>query len=176
MTIRWTQTALRDLESLHAHAAEDNFPAAADTVERILSGIEAISRHPEIGRKGRVTGTRELIVSPYIVAYRIEGNRGTGRHHSLGPEMAGFVLSLLALRLLLIPDRLQRWSAWRAKGPNITHRWLAEETAVFAVKLAGTFVSDLKGRAGGVQTIHEHATVAQPPEIPWNRASPSKSN
>jgi TetR/AcrR family transcriptional regulator, transcriptional repressor for nem operon len=33
---------------------------------------------------------------------------------------------------------------------------LAEEAAVFAVELAGTFVSDLKGRTGGVQT-HEHA-------------------
>jgi toxin ParE1/3/4 len=71
MTIRWTQTALRDLESLHGYVAEDNPPAAADTVEPILSGIDAISRHPEMGRKGRVAGTRELIVSPYVVAYRI---------------------------------------------------------------------------------------------------------
>jgi len=54
-------------------------------------------------------------------------------------------------------DRLQGWSAWRAQRPNIPHRCLAEETAVFAVELAGTFVSDLKGRACGVQTIHEHA-------------------
>jgi hypothetical protein len=35
---------------------------------------------------------------------------------------------------------------------------LAEEAAVFAVELAGTFVSDLKGRTGGVQTVHEHAS------------------
>src|ERR1035441_4145669 len=46
----------------------------------------------------------------------------------------------------------------RAKSPNIPHRWLAEETAVFAVKLAGAFVSDLKGSTCGVQTIHEHAS------------------
>jgi hypothetical protein len=59
---------------------------------------------------------------------------------------------------LTITDRLQRWSAWRAKSPNIPHRWLAEETAVFAIELAGAFVSDLKSRTCGVQTINEHAS------------------
>jgi addiction module RelE/StbE family toxin len=71
MIVRWTPTALRDLESLHGYVAEDKPRAAAATVEGILSGIDALARHPEMGRKGRVAGTRELIVSPYIVAYRI---------------------------------------------------------------------------------------------------------
>jgi len=69
--IRWTPTALRDLESLHEY--EDSLPAAAATVERILSVIEALSRHPGMGRKGRVPGTRELMITPYIVAYRTKG-------------------------------------------------------------------------------------------------------
>ena len=73
MIIRWTPTALRDLESLHEYVAEDGLPAAAATVERILSGIEALSRHPDMGRKGRVPGTRELVITPYIVAYRTKG-------------------------------------------------------------------------------------------------------
>src|SRR5271168_182168 len=55
--------------------------------------------------------------------------------------------------------RFQRRSAWRAKGPNVPHRRVAEETAVFAIELAGAFVSDLKGRAGGVQTVEEHASA-----------------
>ena len=75
MNIRWTQTALLDLESLHAYVAEDSLAAATEVVERILSGIEALARHPEMGRKGRVSGTRELIVAPYVVAYRVA--RGT---------------------------------------------------------------------------------------------------
>jgi len=70
MIVRWTPTALADLESLHEFVSEDKPSAAADVVKRILSGIEALSRHPEMGRKGRVAGTRELIVSPYVVAYR----------------------------------------------------------------------------------------------------------
>jgi hypothetical protein len=58
---------------------------------------------------------------------------------------------------LLITDRLQGQSAWRANGPNIPHWWLAEETAIFAIELAGALVPDLKCRTGGVQTIYEHA-------------------
>ena len=73
MIIRWTPTALRDLEPLHEYVAEDSLPAARATVERILSGIEALSRHPDMGRKGRVPVTRELIITPYIVAYRTKG-------------------------------------------------------------------------------------------------------
>jgi hypothetical protein len=42
-------------------------------------------------------------------------------------------------------------------GPNIPHRWLAEETAVFAIELADAFVSNLKARTRRVQAINEHA-------------------
>ena len=70
MTVHWTPTALRDLESLHAYIVEDKQEAAAGTVERILSAIEALQRHPDMGRKGRAAGTRESIVSPYVIAYR----------------------------------------------------------------------------------------------------------
>jgi toxin ParE1/3/4 len=72
MIVRWTPTALRDLDSLHEYVAEDSLPAAATTVERIVSGIDALWRHPEMGRKGRVAGTRELIITPYVVAYQIK--------------------------------------------------------------------------------------------------------
>lgn len=71
MTVRWGPTALHDIESLHAYVAEDNFAAAAETVERILSGIDNLARFAEIGRKGRVPGTRELIIAPYVVVYRV---------------------------------------------------------------------------------------------------------
>ena len=54
---------------------------------------------------------------------------------------------------LRITDRLKGRSAWRAEGPNVPHGWLSQETAVFAIELAGTFVSDLKSRTGGVQTL-----------------------
>ncbi|MBI4875744.1 MAG: type II toxin-antitoxin system RelE/ParE family toxin [Acidobacteria bacterium] len=68
--IRWTPAALRDLETLHACIADDDPRAAANTAEAIISGIEMLKLHPDLGRKGRVPGTRELIVSPYVIAYR----------------------------------------------------------------------------------------------------------
>jgi toxin ParE1/3/4 len=73
MTVRWSPTALRDVEPLHSYVADDSLVAAIATVERIPSAIEALTRHPEVGRAGRVTGTRELIAFPYVVAYRLKG-------------------------------------------------------------------------------------------------------
>jgi toxin ParE1/3/4 len=71
MTVRWTPTALRDLESLHAYISQDNPTAADVAVERILAAIEALSQHPEMGRSGRVTATRELVLPPLVIAYRL---------------------------------------------------------------------------------------------------------
>jgi toxin ParE1/3/4 len=71
MTVRWSPTALRDLESLHTYIANDNPGAAAVAVETVVAGIEALVRHPEMGRKGRITGSRELVMAPYVIAYRV---------------------------------------------------------------------------------------------------------
>lgn len=70
MTVRWTPTALRDLESLHSYIAEDNATAAGAKVDALVAGISALAKHPEMGRKGRVPGTRELVMAPFVVAYR----------------------------------------------------------------------------------------------------------
>ncbi len=71
MIVRWNPTALRDLESLHTYSADDKPGAAAVTVETVVAGIEALVRHPEMGRKGRIAGTRELVIAPYVIAYRM---------------------------------------------------------------------------------------------------------
>jgi toxin ParE1/3/4 len=70
MTVRWTPTSLRDLDSLHSYISEDNATAAIDLVETLLKGIEALTRNPQMGRPGRVAGSRELVISPYVIAYR----------------------------------------------------------------------------------------------------------
>jgi toxin ParE1/3/4 len=74
MNIRWSPQALRDLASLRAFVAEDDPAAARRLVLRIVDAIETLlPDHPEIGRPGRVPGTRELVVprTPYIVPYRV---------------------------------------------------------------------------------------------------------
>ena len=70
MIIHWTPTALRDLESLHEYIASDNPAAAERMVEKIIDAIDALTRNPEMGRKGRVAGTRELVISPFVIVYR----------------------------------------------------------------------------------------------------------
>jgi toxin ParE1/3/4 len=54
----------------------DSPQAAIAMDERIREQVELLVRFPQSGRKGRVEGTRELVISrtPYIVAYRIGGD------------------------------------------------------------------------------------------------------
>lgn len=70
MTVRWTLTSLRDLDAVHSYISEDNAGAAQATVETMLRGIEALTRNPRMGRTGRVAGSREVVIAPYVIAYR----------------------------------------------------------------------------------------------------------
>ena len=42
-------------------------------VERIWEAVDMVGRHPGAGRKGRVAGTRELVVAgtPFVAIYRV---------------------------------------------------------------------------------------------------------
>ena len=75
--LRWTRLAVRRLESICDYIALDN-PTAADRVNaRIRSLTETLRAHPAMGRGGRITGTRELVLAdlPYIIAYRVTETR-----------------------------------------------------------------------------------------------------
>ncbi len=76
MMIRWLDDAVKDLQSLRHYIAQDNAVAASKVVKKILHTIDILLEQPGIGRPGRVTDTRELIVSgtPYIVPYRVKNN------------------------------------------------------------------------------------------------------
>lgn len=73
MHITWTTSARRDLFSAEAYIARDNPGAAVETVRRIIASVETLSNFSEMGRPGRVAGTRELVIPglPYIVPYRV---------------------------------------------------------------------------------------------------------
>ncbi len=72
MKLRWTRRAYEDLDSICEYLAERDPVAALSTLDRIESAVSNLTRHPGIGRKGRVAGTRELVVqsTPYLVVYR----------------------------------------------------------------------------------------------------------
>jgi toxin ParE1/3/4 len=71
--LRWTKRALRRLEEISDYIAKDS-PAAADRVtDRLRTATQILLAHPAIGRVGRISGTRELVMAdlPYIIPYRV---------------------------------------------------------------------------------------------------------
>jgi toxin ParE1/3/4 len=75
MKILWSLKAIQDLDLLRAYIAEESPSGARRVVLRILHDVEdLLPNHPQIGRPGRVPGTRELVIprTPYIVPYRIQ--------------------------------------------------------------------------------------------------------
>ena len=73
----WSPEAVEDLASLRAYIEQDD-PAAAQRVAlHIVRNIATLlSQHPDMGRPGRVPGTRELVIprTPFIVPYRVQGD------------------------------------------------------------------------------------------------------
>jgi addiction module RelE/StbE family toxin len=53
----------------------DNPRAAAAIDDRIRTRVMGLAQFPQMGRPGRIEGTRELVISgtPYIAAYQIDG-------------------------------------------------------------------------------------------------------
>ena len=70
--MRWTPLAVSHLRAVYDYIAGESDVAAEAILERIFSAVEFLERHPDLGRAGRVAGTRELVVSntPLIGAYR----------------------------------------------------------------------------------------------------------
>jgi toxin ParE1/3/4 len=75
MTIQWTQRARRQFLAIIDALLEDNSVAAERAYDAITDSVSRLATFPEMGRRGRVEGTRELVIpsQPYIVAYHIRG-------------------------------------------------------------------------------------------------------
>lgn len=77
MKIIWSRRAIRHLIQIREHIEKDSERNAALIAERILKTVALLESHPEIGRPGRVLGTRELVVpdTPYLIPYRVRRGR-----------------------------------------------------------------------------------------------------
>ena len=71
----WTRLALDDLEHAHEYIEAANPQGAHAMIDQIERAIGALISFPEIGRPGRIEGTRELVVvgTPFVVPYRVLG-------------------------------------------------------------------------------------------------------
>lgn len=77
MTIVWSPRAIEHLAHLRAYIAQDNPKAANRIGGTLLEAVERLAELPNLGRPGRVAGTRELVVpgTPYVIPYRLRGDR-----------------------------------------------------------------------------------------------------
>jgi toxin ParE1/3/4 len=66
-----------DLLDIVGYIAEDNPDAAYRMHDEIEQQAEDLARMPEIGRLGRIRGTREWAIAgtPYILPYRVQEQR-----------------------------------------------------------------------------------------------------
>lgn len=74
MRIGWSPRAVRHLEAARAYIARDNPAAATSVTQRIVAQVEGlVAFSPNMGRPGRIAGTRELVITrtPYVVVYRV---------------------------------------------------------------------------------------------------------
>ena len=74
MQIRWLRTALRDLDAEVTYLAERDPKAAERLYALIRERVAFLAQFPDLGRPGRVFGTRELVLEryPYIIPYRVK--------------------------------------------------------------------------------------------------------
>jgi toxin ParE1/3/4 len=72
----WTRLANADRQKIREYIAQDN-PAAALALDELFSEkTKRLVDHPNLGRPGRVAGTRELIAHQnYILVYDIVGDQ-----------------------------------------------------------------------------------------------------
>lgn len=73
MKIVWSRRAVQHLVALRERIAKDSEQNAALVAGRILDAIDLLQTQPEMGRPGRILGTRELVIpdTPFIIPYRI---------------------------------------------------------------------------------------------------------
>lgn len=77
MRLHWTPLAVGHLRATYEYIAEENVAAAETLLERIFLAVEMLELYPQLGRSGRVEGTRELVIAgtPFVVAYRPHRDR-----------------------------------------------------------------------------------------------------
>lgn len=75
MKIVWTEQAVSDLAEIEDYIALDKPQAARRVAAHLASSVEHLAEFPHLGRPGRRFETRELIIPPYVITYRLRPGR-----------------------------------------------------------------------------------------------------
>lgn len=73
MRIEWSKRAQANMRSIANHISLDGPRAARDVYQTVDRRVARLADFPLKGRKGRLPGTRELVITglPYVVIYRV---------------------------------------------------------------------------------------------------------
>ena len=74
MQVKWLRNAAKNLNDATEYIADDNPKVARKFFMHTIESVNKLAQYPELGRAGRVPGTRELVIFgyPYIIPYRIK--------------------------------------------------------------------------------------------------------
>lgn len=73
MKVIWTTEAEQDRADVWDYIAADNPHAAARMDELFSDAANSLTKHPKLGKPGKISGTRELIPHEnYRIVYEIE--------------------------------------------------------------------------------------------------------
>jgi toxin ParE1/3/4 len=77
MRIVWSRRAIGHFVHLREYVEKASEKGASRIAGRILKAVDALRDHPDMGRPGRLQGTRELVVpgTAYVIPYRVRGER-----------------------------------------------------------------------------------------------------
>jgi len=76
MALFWTPEAIQDRETIYDHIEADNPIAALAHDELFEEKAGRLIDHPDLGRLGRVTGTRELVAHQnFMLIYDVTEDR-----------------------------------------------------------------------------------------------------
>jgi len=72
--LEWLESARADLFAIVDYISDDNPDAAQRVKDDIENKVEKLPDFPQMGRPGRIEGTRELVAwANYIIVYRERG-------------------------------------------------------------------------------------------------------
>jgi toxin ParE1/3/4 len=73
MRVKWLRKALSNLDDEARYISIEDPVAASVVANRIFDAVNVLIEQPNLGKPGRISGTRELVVSKtrYVVPYRV---------------------------------------------------------------------------------------------------------
>ncbi|CAL4869519.1 hypothetical protein MMA231_03811 (plasmid) [Asticcacaulis sp. MM231] len=76
MRIVWTVSARQKRDQAIEYVAQESLRAAFNQLNEIELQADRLLEHPNMGRPGKIRGTRELVIrqTPFIIGYRVKGD------------------------------------------------------------------------------------------------------